>query len=140
MPYVNQDSRNTVDKHINAIVAEIRKHDTDAVDGVTNYCVSKIVTLAMRPHDGWNYSFLNKAYGTFLSAGAEFLRRLVVPYEQKKSQALDLPCYQEFTDGQAPSFTCTIFDENDLHNQICGDGIALPTKYRGHGIGGPPTI
>ena len=126
MPYINQDSRNAVDSHIDALIQAIRKHDTDAVEGVVNYSISRIVCDSIRPNSGWNYSFLNRAYGTFLSAGAEFLRRLVVPYEQKKSRAydggLDLPCYQEFTDGQSSPW---IFNDNFNRNEIlpCYDGV-----------------
>lgn len=125
MPYITQDSRNLVDPHIDALIAEIRKHQTDDVDGVTNYVVSRIVCGSLRPNSGWNYSFLNRAYGTFLSAGAEFLRRLVVPYEQKKSNSyaggLDLPCYQELSDGQ------TMFTINNTRQfPHYSDGIVVP--------------
>lgn len=126
MPYINQDSRNVVDKHIEALVEEIRKHDTDAVDGVVNYVISRVATESFRPNSGWNYCFLNRCYGTFLSAGAEFLRRLVVPYEQKKSNnyagGLDLPCYQELSNGQ------TMFTINNTRQFPYTDGIQVPAS------------
>ena len=127
MPYIKQDSRNLVDKYITDLVTEIRKHETDEVDGVVNYCLSRIVCDSFRPNSGWNYCFLNRAYGTFLSAAAEFLRRLVVPYEQKKSNnyngGLDLPCYSEFNNGQILDVFNTI---NNTRNFPLTDGITFP--------------
>lgn len=98
MPYITQDQRDAVDASIDDLILKINDVTLtgSVVDGVVNYAISRIVTESFRPHDGWRYSVLNRAYGTFLSAAAEFLRRLVVPYEQDKASALDLPCYQEF--------------------------------------------
>ncbi len=98
MPYIPQEQRDIVDASIDALVKDIRQCESmksGSTDGVVNYCISRTLTEAFRPYDGWRYAVLNRAYGTFLSAAAEFLRRLVVPYEQDKAEQLDLPCYQQ---------------------------------------------
>lgn len=93
MPYVNLDRRLRLDELVDQLVAKLRRVPSD---GDVNYVISRIVAESMRPEAGWNYEMLNRAEGTFERAGREFNRRLTVPYEIKKAQILDLPCYEEF--------------------------------------------
>ena len=96
MPYINDEMQSrehtmTWDKspvmlkdRVGDLIEHIRtQFDPDELEGVCNYTISRIVAGVMKPKDGWRYKWLNRAYGTFLSAAAEFYRRLVVPYEDK---------------------------------------------------------
>lgn len=91
MPYINEEMKTRAYKHsysqnverqVDNIVNYIRNHfEEDEFEGVCNYTISRIVAGVMKPDIGWKYKWLNRAYGTFMSAGAEFYRRLVAPYE-----------------------------------------------------------
>lgn len=92
------------------IAVLIREMPNYSWDGQSNYVVSELVGLSMRPDTGWRYHTLHRAYGIFLAAGlkyavkhagqedtptfirahgvfsaaaAEFYRRLIAPYEDK---------------------------------------------------------
>lgn len=102
MPYINCEMQqrklhdsDLEDKVDDLIYTIINLYDDDEFEGVCNYTISRIVAGVMRPATGWRYKWLNRAYGTFLSAAAEFYRRVVGPYEDnciKKNG--DIPEYE----------------------------------------------
>jgi hypothetical protein len=91
MPYINEEMKNritairnaSVEEQVDCLIDTIRNNffDEAEFEGVCNYCISRIVAGVMKPNTGWRYKWLNRAYGTFLSAAAEFYRRVVAPYE-----------------------------------------------------------
>ena len=93
MPYITKNFRqyNVNDhdypclaEHVDSLIANIHiTFDDEHYEGVCNYVISRVVAGVMKPEDGWRYKWLNRAHGTFLSAAAEFYRRLVVPYEDE---------------------------------------------------------
>lgn len=96
MPYINENTRNnksshgnggaairTLEENVNAVIANIRTQTSSDRDGMCNYAISRIVAGSLKPSTGWRYKNLNRAHGTFLSAAAEFYRRIVSPYEDK---------------------------------------------------------
>ena len=103
MPYINEEMRSRcqfkagpLEERIDFLITHIRdEYDKGELEGVCNHTISRIVAGVMRPKNGWRYKWLNRAYGTFMSAGAEFYRRLVAPYEDeciKKNG--DIPEYE----------------------------------------------
>ena len=108
MPYINKEMQERycsiqsrlegtrVACAVDDLIEAIRDHFTeDEYEGVCNYTISRIVAGVMKPDTGWRYKWLNRAYGTFLSAGAEFYRRLVGPYEDKCIEKNgDIPEYE----------------------------------------------
>lgn len=104
MPYINNEMQNrdncedySLTSQIDDLILVIRNTYTeDEYEGVCNYTISRIVAGAMKPQTGWRYKWLNRAYGTFLSAGAEFYRRVVGPYEDKCIEKNgDIPEYEK---------------------------------------------
>lgn len=101
MPYISQEQRNHIDIEITELIRKIRQSDEiwgqGSVDGILNYSITRIVGESLKPVDGWRYWILARAYAVFMAAGAEFYRRLLAPYENSKSDVLDLPLYAEAT-------------------------------------------
>ena len=108
MPYISQIVPNTLRsndvsstpllKHsVDKLIKDIQKiYSEEEREGVCNYVISRVVAGVMKPQDGWRYKWLNRAHGTFLSAAAEFYRRLVIPYEDKCIlKNGDIPEYQD---------------------------------------------
>lgn len=84
MPYIKQHHRDHLDESIDIIIDSIdENHALDDREGVCNYVITRIVVGSLKPVTGWRYKALNRAHGTFMSAAAEFYRRLVAPYEDK---------------------------------------------------------
>jgi len=105
MPYISREiSRHRIAYHDDPLCERVDKlirfvleeYESDEFEGVCNYIVSRVVAGVMKPKTGWRYKWLNRAYGTFMAAGAEFYRRLIAPYEDeciKKNG--DIPEYDE---------------------------------------------
>lgn len=104
MPYIDKEARKGIhafgpDLHfeemVDNIITHIRSREINNRDGLCNYAISRIVAGSMKPDLGWRYKYLNRAYGTFLSAAAEFYRRLVAPYEDDLIKVNeDIPEYE----------------------------------------------
>ena len=104
MPYISEELKEkvdqcefTIEEAVNMLIYIIRsKCKPDQLEGVCNYAISRIVSGSMKPETGWRYIWLNRAHGTFLSAAAEFYRRIVIPYEDKAIRKNgDLPEYMD---------------------------------------------
>lgn len=91
MPYINEEMRvrdnwedYSLDSQIVDLISVIKSsYSAQEFEGVCNYCISRLVAGVMKPETGWSYKWLNRVHGTFLSAAAEFYRRIVGPYEDK---------------------------------------------------------
>lgn len=93
MPYIKKNVRPLYDARITEIVEMLQVADN--VDGETNYVISRIVAGAFKPKTGWRYAALARAYGCFLSAAAEFYRRLLSQYEDGAIKSSgDIPEYE----------------------------------------------
>ncbi len=98
MPYIANSMKNrttndhpllqpTFETKVDAVIEMIRVINLDDREGPINYAISRIVAESMKPVvGGWRYKYLNRAYGTFLSAAAEFYRRLVAPHEDRAAE------------------------------------------------------
>lgn len=103
MPYINEEMRSrdnneeySLESQVTDLIHLIRQtYNEDEYEGVCNYTISRLVAGVMKPNTGWRYKWMNRAYGTFLSAAAEFYRRVVGPYEDKAIEKNgDIPEYE----------------------------------------------
>ena len=104
MPYINEEMRRrdndenySLESQIYDLIQVIKyTYEEDEYEGVCNYAISRLVSGVMKPNTGWRYKWLNRAHGTFLSAAAEFYRRVVGPYEDKAIEKNgDIPEYEQ---------------------------------------------
>ena len=111
MPYINEEmqERETspgidedfADQVTGLIDGIKREFPLEEREGAVNYAISRIVAGSLRPEERWRYAALNHALGTFFSAGLEFYRRLVGPYEDLCiAKNGDIPEYEEGTEFQ----------------------------------------
>ena len=114
MPYIKQETKeqhepvgphaighherpdtNSLEEKVDSIIKHIRTHTSSDRDGMCNYAISRIVAGSLKPSTGWRYRNLNRAYGTFFSAAAEFYRRLMANHEDKAIEKNgDIPEYK----------------------------------------------
>lgn len=106
MPYIKLEIRESMSQFgrdsnfqesVELVINHLRQMSLDDREGPVTYAISRIVAGAIKPQTGWRYKYLNRAYGTFFSAAAEFSRRLMTQYEDKciKDNG-DLPEYETF--------------------------------------------
>lgn len=106
MPYIKREDRKkltdgfydthgssyTLDEVINYLIGHIQQQDKKK--GLCNYIISRIVAGGMKP-DEWSYTSLSEARAVFTDAGEEFVRRMIVPYEDgAKEKNGDLTEYE----------------------------------------------
>lgn len=90
MPYIKQEDRPQLDKHIDALANEIRiiakKYDYDgAFAGLLNYSCT---TLALKViHPIRRYWVIALVSGVFKNIGEEWYRRFTGPYEDEQIKA-----------------------------------------------------
>jgi len=81
MPYITEEEKNFLEAKIKALSEDIHKGGP----GVLNYVMTQLITLYLVDGMfGYNYVDLNEIMGVLESVKAEFYRRVVVPYEEKK--------------------------------------------------------
>lgn len=80
MPYILSDDRAKLQAAVDAFTAAI---DTTTTAGDLNYMVS-LMAKAYIDVKGLRYEHLNAVVGALDSAKAEFQRRVVAPYEDRK--------------------------------------------------------
>lgn len=110
MPYIPQDKRPQIDEKIIPLIQHLQSLPVEQQDGALNYAVTKILKELYAP----KYFNYNRAMGVLSSIQAEWYRRDVAPYEDKKIQengdvwgnmkraphftkAWSLSCYKAFT-------------------------------------------
>lgn len=85
MPYVKNELREIVDKHIDMLatsidVANIQRKDRN---GLSNYVITRILLCILKPKEGWSYDALSDVIKTLECAKEEIYRRIIAPYEDK---------------------------------------------------------
>lgn len=80
MPYINKDDRPAIDELLQPLTAHLESLPIEEQDGALNYAVTKILKK-LYPPKYFNY---NRAMGVLSSIQAEWYRRDVAPYEDKK--------------------------------------------------------
>lgn len=84
MPYVKPELRKLVDKEIDTIIDVIDEYG-ETTTGMLNYIITRLVhRFILNSGMKVGYDFLNSMYGVMCAATAEFYRRVVAPYEDKK--------------------------------------------------------
>lgn len=84
MPYVSTHDRERFAPTLEE--AEREMEERGVTPGVLNYLVSKLAAAYVR-RKGRDYTHLNDVVGALDSAKAEFVRRVVAPYEDEKIAA-----------------------------------------------------
>jgi hypothetical protein len=79
MPYIKIERRLRLNKHINALDAELK--DLGDVDGDLNYVIFSLLIAQFFRHE--RYSTINRLIGVLECCKAEFQRRFVGHYENK---------------------------------------------------------
>ena len=83
MPYITKDRRRKLDPLIEKLSDELRiVGDCDNM-GDYNYVVTRLLHNSIRK-DGMCYKYLNNIVGMLECCKAEFLRKVISPYEDKK--------------------------------------------------------
>lgn len=77
MPYIKPDQKPAVDKY------------GPSTPGELNYAITRLISYyvareAVLRKDGYSYTALNDVLGALEGAKLEFVRRVVVPYEDRK--------------------------------------------------------
>lgn len=89
MPYIKAVSRTYLDERIEQL--------QPVNEGELNYVITRLIMQFMKRH-GINYATMNIIAGVLQKVMAEFDRRVVGPYEDRKIALNgDVPEYEEFT-------------------------------------------
>ncbi len=80
MPYIQKDDRPPIDELLQPLVEHLRSLPLEQQDGALNYVVTRILKELYEPR----YFNYNRAMGVLSSIQAEWYRRDVSPYEDKK--------------------------------------------------------
>ena len=80
MPYIKKEDRPQLDEFLQPLIAHLRKLPLEEQDGALNYTVTKILKELYEPR----YFNYNRAMGVLSSIQAEWYRRDIAPYEDKK--------------------------------------------------------
>lgn len=80
MPYINKDDRPPINKLLVPLVTHLKGLPMEQQDGALNYAITRILKDLYEP----KYFNYNRAMGVLSSVQAEWYRRDVAPYEDKK--------------------------------------------------------
>lgn len=80
MPYIKPDQRGPIDDLLQDLVKHLKQLPLEEQDGALNYTVTKMLKDLYEPR----YFNYNRAMGVLSSIQAEWYRRDVAPYEDKK--------------------------------------------------------
>lgn len=80
MPYIQKDDRPPIDELLAPLMEHLKSLPVEQQDGALNYAVTKILKDLYEP----KYFNYNRAMGVLSSIQAEWYRRDVGPYEDKK--------------------------------------------------------
>lgn len=90
MPYINQESRKTIDKNLEPILKYFNQAgDIVTYDGEMNYVITRLLLSfyggkGVLGHGNRGYQAYNRAMGVLECAKQEFYRRVIVPHETAK--------------------------------------------------------
>lgn len=82
MPYIKKNDRPPIDSLLRPLIDHLKSLPVEAQDGALNYAVTKTLKELYLP----KYFNYNRAMGVLSSIQAEWYRRDVGPYEDKKIQ------------------------------------------------------
>lgn len=86
-----------LDEVIDCLISHIQEQEKRK--GLCNYIISRIVAGGMKP-EKWSYTSLSEARAVFTDAGEEFVRRMIVPYEDEaRKKNGDVPEYEKGPNG-----------------------------------------
>jgi hypothetical protein len=105
MPYIKQEDRKFLDPHIQvlsqAVEARSKLQSGDSLPvsyaGLLNYCCTRLALMTAKKLFGHlNYWIMALISGVFSNINSEFYRRVMAPYEEKKtSENGDVEEYKE---------------------------------------------
>jgi len=81
MPYISQNLRRDVDDNIEALAKILDWVDSDKLDGVMNYVITR---LLRGQYNNGKYAEYNAAVGVLECVKMELYRRAIGPYEDLK--------------------------------------------------------
>jgi hypothetical protein len=81
MPYIQQGLREELDPAIAPLLEKLAQLPKEKQDGALNYTITKLLKGVYPAQD---YFTLNRSMGTLSSVQAEWYRRVVAPYEDRK--------------------------------------------------------
>lgn len=82
MPYIPKDKRPPIDELLRPFIEHLKNLPVEEQDGALNYSVTRVLKEVYKPR----YFNYNRAMGVLSSIQAEYYRRDVGPYEDKKIQ------------------------------------------------------
>jgi len=85
MPYIPQENRKKLDEKIIPLFREAANSHHRGDVGDVNYCISQLIWRLFQENP--TYRRACELMGTLECAKAEFYRRVVAPYEDKKIEA-----------------------------------------------------
>lgn len=80
MPYIKKEDRIPIDDLLKHLTEHFKSLPLEQQDGALNYTVTRILKGLYEP----NYFNYNRAMGVLASIQAEWYRRDIAPYEDKK--------------------------------------------------------
>ncbi|MHB1864889.1 MAG: DUF6899 family protein [Candidatus Saccharimonadales bacterium] len=80
MPYIKPEQRQPIDNLLQSLIEHLKQLPVEEQDGALNYAVTKVLKALYQP----KYFHYNRAMGVLSSIQAEWYRRDVAPYEDKK--------------------------------------------------------
>lgn len=91
MPYIKDEYRQPLSPALTALIEKVRSTWSANPLSITKHIVYSVVARTMEPELGWNYSALNRAYGTFHSAAYEYGRRVLGSWAACETQINNPP-------------------------------------------------
>jgi len=83
MPYITTHDREQFDDDLEALITTLKSAPIERNYGAVNYCVTRLVTGALKPEQGWSYASLSHAIAVLHDAAHEIERRLMNPHEDR---------------------------------------------------------
>lgn len=82
MPYIEQKSRPSIDKHLKSLADYLKNLPEEEQDGCLNYTITRLL------HEIYplRYRHINRAMGVLSCVEHEYYRRIAAPYEDTKIQ------------------------------------------------------
>jgi hypothetical protein len=92
MPYIKEEDREQLDKHIDELanrisfmLCKIPEDRAEHIGGIMNYVISRLFIKVISLHWGkLRYWMINMVSGTCSDVSSEFYRRTAAPYEDAK--------------------------------------------------------
>lgn len=83
MPYTNEKINKIIDPHIDGFIVVLLRFNIFEIAGILNRTICRIARAILQPKKYWKFALI---IGTILLALLEIWRRMIVPYENKKTE------------------------------------------------------